>query len=199
MPSRVQAQLSKADGEGPDGQQDHRGYLLQRLAQPMAAFYGDPDFDAAGVPYGLMLAPDAVMERLAARTTAELEGRLAEFYDRLLLVREAIMSGGQRLGPGVVGLFNKELCEGRFDGHLPGFVLWARGAGAGNHCSGSAPSAGLRVAPSNSHPDAVDVESCGPVAGGKDRPHAAARRARGGSAARAPAAGGCAPAFPAWS
>ncbi|KAK9841811.1 hypothetical protein WJX81_004571 [Elliptochloris bilobata] len=65
-------------------QECYRGYLLRRLLPATQAFYSNLGFDAAGVPAGELLAAHSVMERLAKRTTAELEGRLAEFFDRLL-------------------------------------------------------------------------------------------------------------------
>ena len=69
---------SSADEE----QEGYRSYLLRRLLPAMAAFYS--------APTGNMLdASGNAMKRLAARTTAELEGRVADLYDRLLMVRTA--------------------------------------------------------------------------------------------------------------
>ncbi len=65
-----------------------RAFLLRRLLPATQAFYsehpvagGDPD-EAAALAHRMMA-------RLAERTTAELEGRLAEFFARLVQARRA--------------------------------------------------------------------------------------------------------------
>ncbi len=57
----------------------------------MAAFYSGVGFDAEGAPLGDVPAVDSVRERLAARTTAELEGRLADLFERLVMARSALL------------------------------------------------------------------------------------------------------------
>ena len=87
MRAPAQEDLSHTD----EAQEAYRGYLLRRLVPAVAAFYAHVGAaDAEGNPAGALAVPDSIVrERLAKLTTAELEGRLADLFDRLLMVRSA--------------------------------------------------------------------------------------------------------------
>lgn len=84
MRAPAQEELTHAD----KAQEAYRGYLLRRLVPAITAFYAHVGFDAEGAPTGELTVSDSIVrERLAKLTTAELEGRLADLFDRLLMVR----------------------------------------------------------------------------------------------------------------
>lgn len=90
VPAHVQAELSTSE---EDAHEDHRSYLIERLLPAMTHVHMAATGIAADdppVPYcTLRSMATRVMRVMATRTTAELEGRMLELYDRLLLVRIA--------------------------------------------------------------------------------------------------------------
>ena len=90
MPFHAQAEMSTAVD---DAHEDHRIYLITRLLPAVTHLHAI----ATGIATGNSPAPSRMLESMAVRvmhdlqtrTTAELEDRMSELYDRLLLVRIA--------------------------------------------------------------------------------------------------------------
>ena len=84
VPAPAQGELSHTD----QAQEGYRGYLLRRLVPAVAAFYAHVGADEDGALTGeVTVSEGMVRERLAQLTTADLEGRLADLFDSLLMVR----------------------------------------------------------------------------------------------------------------
>ena len=94
--SRMPAELSNAANSE---QERYRGYRVQRLLAARAVFCSKVDFDAAGAPVGPLLAPEVVMQRLAALTTSQLERRLAHVYHSPLVLSTPQVSRTSTYGP----------------------------------------------------------------------------------------------------
>lgn len=118
---RVQAELSDAADKEQEG---YCSYLLRRLLPAMAAFYSDADFDAAGVLTGDAMAPHHMMHLLAERSTGQLEGRLADFYDRMLWVRTAVVLRACFEMMNALACFIAVLLDRCFYESLLGLVWW---------------------------------------------------------------------------
>ena len=103
MPCLVQAEPSNSADKGHEG---YCCYMMQRLLPAMLVDYGMA-IGYASVRVMLAMAPHRlglVALRLERCTTAQLEGHLAYYYNRLLMVRTELYSA-QRMGTG------KRRCE----------------------------------------------------------------------------------------
>ena len=90
MPFHVQAETSTAVD---DAHEDHRSYLMERLLPAETHLH----MVATGTATGDLPVPSRTLQSMAARvmqdmemrTTADLEDRVSDLYNRLLLVRIA--------------------------------------------------------------------------------------------------------------